>query len=123
MLSMTASDTHRLFYGAIAQLGEHLLCKQGVRGSSPLRSTTCTLTISYISDDFFYCDVCVAHVRRVIHDQARHDVRSEDASARSADEGRRQATRRPGSRSQAVSRSLPNGATPVRLCAQTLHVM
>ena len=27
-------------YGAVAQLGEHLLCKQGVRGSSPRRSTT-----------------------------------------------------------------------------------
>ena len=64
--------------------------------------------------------VGVSHERRVIHDQARHDVRSEDASARSADEGRRQATRRPGSRSQAVSRSTPNGATPVRSCAQTL---
>ena len=25
--------------GAVAQLGEHLLCKQRVRGSSPLRST------------------------------------------------------------------------------------
>ena len=28
-----------LFPGAIAQLEEHLLCKQGVRGSSPLSST------------------------------------------------------------------------------------
>jgi hypothetical protein len=28
------------FPGAIAQLEEHLLCKQGVRGSSPLSSTT-----------------------------------------------------------------------------------
>ena len=26
--------------GAVAQLGEHLLCKQGVRGSSPLSSTS-----------------------------------------------------------------------------------
>ncbi len=26
-------------FGAVAQLGEHLLCKQGVRGSIPLRST------------------------------------------------------------------------------------
>ena len=25
--------------GAVAQLGEHLLCKQGVRGSNPLSST------------------------------------------------------------------------------------
>ena len=27
-------------YGAIAQLGEHLLCTQGVSGSNPLSSTT-----------------------------------------------------------------------------------
>ena len=27
-------------YGGVAQLGEHLLCKQGVRGSIPLISTT-----------------------------------------------------------------------------------
>jgi hypothetical protein len=26
-------------YGRVAQLGEHLLCKQGVRGSNPLTST------------------------------------------------------------------------------------
>jgi hypothetical protein len=30
------------FSGAIAQLEEHLLCKQGVRGSSPLSSTAST---------------------------------------------------------------------------------
>jgi hypothetical protein len=27
--------------GAVAQLGEHLLCKQGVSGSIPLSSTNC----------------------------------------------------------------------------------
>ena len=27
------------FYGGIAQLGEHLLCKQGVNGSIPFIST------------------------------------------------------------------------------------
>ena len=26
-------------YGGVAQLGEHLLCKQGVKGSTPLSST------------------------------------------------------------------------------------
>ena len=26
-------------FGRVAQLGEHLLCKQGVRGSNPLTST------------------------------------------------------------------------------------
>ena len=29
----------KLLIGALAQLGEHLLCKQGVNGSSPLAST------------------------------------------------------------------------------------
>ena len=29
------------FTGAVAQLGEHLLCKQGVVGSIPISSTTC----------------------------------------------------------------------------------
>jgi hypothetical protein len=28
-----------LIRGGVAQLGEHLLCKQGVRGSTPLIST------------------------------------------------------------------------------------
>ena len=28
--------------GAVAQLGEHLLCKQGVVGSIPISSTRCT---------------------------------------------------------------------------------
>jgi hypothetical protein len=40
---MLGSRTGRVtcgFAGAIAQLEEHLLCKQGVRGSSPLSSTT-----------------------------------------------------------------------------------
>ena len=33
-------STHIIKYGGVAQLGEHLLCKQGVRGSIPLISTT-----------------------------------------------------------------------------------
>ena len=37
-------------YGGVAQLGEHLPCKQGVRGSTPLISTICTLKTEYISD-------------------------------------------------------------------------
>jgi hypothetical protein len=28
-----------MVYGAVAQLGEHLLCKQGVTGSIPVSST------------------------------------------------------------------------------------
>ena len=31
-------------FGAVAQLGEHLLCKQGVAGSIPVRSTSEALT-------------------------------------------------------------------------------
>ena len=54
------------------------------------------------------------HDCRVLHDQARHDARVEDALARPADEGRRPAAIRRGSRSQAVSPSHPNGATPAR---------
>ena len=33
------------FKGAIAQLGEHLLCKQGVVGSIPTGSTTLGMTL------------------------------------------------------------------------------
>jgi hypothetical protein len=33
------SRSEALFYGAVAQLEEHLLCKQGVVGSSPISST------------------------------------------------------------------------------------
>lgn len=35
--------------GAIAQLGEHLLCKQGVVGSSPITSTTVLVWIEVLS--------------------------------------------------------------------------
>ena len=40
--------------GALAQLGEHLLCKQGVAGSIPARSTTLTKVPSatYGAGDF-----------------------------------------------------------------------
>ena len=31
-------------YGGIAQLGEHLPCKQGVKGSNPFISTVVSLT-------------------------------------------------------------------------------
>ena len=34
-----ACPTFKSQYGGIAQLGEHLLCKQGVSGSNPLIST------------------------------------------------------------------------------------
>ena len=34
-----ASDVANSHIGAVAQSGEHLLCKQGVRGSNPLSST------------------------------------------------------------------------------------
>ena len=34
--------------GGIAQLGEHLPCKQGVSGSSPLTSTKLTLELSVL---------------------------------------------------------------------------
>ena len=31
--------TKKILIGALAQMGEHLLCKQGVIGSIPIRST------------------------------------------------------------------------------------
>jgi hypothetical protein len=34
-----ADDSWRTVHGAVAQLGEHLLCKQGVTGSIPVSST------------------------------------------------------------------------------------
>ena len=33
-------DLEKKKYGGLAQLGEHLLCKQGVKGSIPLISTS-----------------------------------------------------------------------------------
>ena len=33
-------STHIIKYGGVAQLGEHLPCKQGVMGSKPIISTT-----------------------------------------------------------------------------------
>ena len=37
--------------GDVAQLGEHLLCKEGVRGSSPLISTTISARrVRYVLD-------------------------------------------------------------------------
>ena len=36
---MTAGTLNEVLLGALAQLEEHLLCKQRVRGSSPLSST------------------------------------------------------------------------------------
>ena len=37
-LSMNG-DNYNPFYGGVAQLGEHLPCKQGVMGSNPIIST------------------------------------------------------------------------------------
>ena len=38
-------------FGALAQLGEHLLCKQGVIGSIPIGSTIATLAVSIEDED------------------------------------------------------------------------
>ncbi len=37
---MLEVSLRKLYLGAVAQLGEHLLCKQGVVGSIPSGSTT-----------------------------------------------------------------------------------
>ena len=39
LLSTEHSELSTEFKGGLAQLGEHLLCKQGVNGSIPLAST------------------------------------------------------------------------------------
>jgi hypothetical protein len=36
--------------GRVAQLGEHLLCKQGVTGSIPVTSTTFSLIAKHLAD-------------------------------------------------------------------------
>ena len=36
---------HVVAYGRVAQLGEHLLCKQGVAGSNPVTSTNFFLIV------------------------------------------------------------------------------
>ncbi len=38
--SAPAAGVEKSHFGALAQLGEHLLCKQGVVGSIPTGSTT-----------------------------------------------------------------------------------
>ncbi len=44
--------------GAVAQLGEHLLCKQGVSGSIPLSSTN--LVLNWRKDILGEIKVCIA---------------------------------------------------------------
>jgi hypothetical protein len=51
--------------GALAQLGEHLLCKQGVIGSIPIRSTKLNASIQRSSGSrFFWETMRTALLRR-----------------------------------------------------------
>ena len=43
-------------HGAVAQLGEHLLCKQGVTGSIPVSSTKSDLAASRSEPSAFYVE-------------------------------------------------------------------
>jgi hypothetical protein len=43
-------DKPRSTWGALAQLGEHRLCKPGVKGSIPLRSTAATIAPQHCKD-------------------------------------------------------------------------
>ena len=52
MLEMAQRSEQVPYYGALAQLGEHLLCKQGVIGSIPIGSTS----FGYSRDE----DICFA---------------------------------------------------------------
>ena len=45
------ADVDSPVYGALAQLGEHLLCKQGVVGSIPTGSTTRCAFISAVGNE------------------------------------------------------------------------
>lgn len=45
--------------GAVAQLGEHLLCKQGVSGSIPLSSTNSLLVSRRAMISFEEVKVCI----------------------------------------------------------------
>ena len=49
---MLYNQKNRNGCGRVAQLGEHLLCKQGVRGSNPLTSTNLIPALSIIYATF-----------------------------------------------------------------------
>jgi hypothetical protein len=51
--------------GAVAQLGEHLLCKQGVSGSIPLSSTNSLWCRDGGSISFEEVKVCIASMKRM----------------------------------------------------------
>jgi hypothetical protein len=40
-------------FGRVAQLGEHLLCKQGVTGSIPVTSTNFLKELGFSSSEFY----------------------------------------------------------------------
>ena len=40
-------------YGGVAQLGEHLPCKQGVRGSNPLISTPKSSSVTHLENRIY----------------------------------------------------------------------
>ena len=46
-----------MFDGAVAQLGEHLLCKQGVTGSIPVSSTKFQLKFQYIFSSLYHAAI------------------------------------------------------------------
>ena len=48
MGSIPVGDANK-FRGGLAHLGEHLLCKQGVIGSSPISSTTVFLNFALVA--------------------------------------------------------------------------
>ena len=47
-------------YGGVAQLGEHLPCKQGVRGSNPLISKRTVKTVLMILENFIQTEYLIA---------------------------------------------------------------
>ena len=48
-------------YGGIAQLGEHLPCKQGVKGSNPSISIACLVHADSMRILHLYCTLKIAY--------------------------------------------------------------
>ena len=49
MAILLGENTAQWRYGDVAQLGEHLLCTQGVGGSSPLISTSSRIAVASLT--------------------------------------------------------------------------
>ena len=92
--------------GGVAQLGEHLPCKQGVRSSNLLVSTS-----SNPSKKLFFENYMIRKKQGRSKVRSRKEEQRENALAPGADEGRGKLRKATGSRKQALIRGCPNGET------------